>query len=282
MLRELVPVSIRRALGGRWQAWQAARARVRLLRRLAGDCVACNVCGWRGAGFVGDCWHEGTICPNCRSQVRHRLLAAAWDGQCLTPGVDASAVLAGRRVLHFAPERHLRERAARAASLYTTADFARGDTDLLLDISSMPTISDGSFDTLIACDVLEHVPDDRAALREIRRVLSPGGIAILTVPQKDPPATTDEDPTVSDPVEREARFGQRDHVRIYGCDFVRRLQAAGFEVLVLSSLDFSEPLRRRYVLDPPVKNMHPLATNFRRIYFCRPQKAGLTHQTQAQ
>ncbi|MCX7869105.1 MAG: class I SAM-dependent methyltransferase [Terrimicrobiaceae bacterium] len=271
MIREIVPLPIRRALGGRWHAWQAARAKARLLRRLAGDAVECNVCGWKGCAFTSDSWHEGTICPNCRSQVRHRMLAAALDGHSLLPGLEEASLLAGRRVLHFAPERQLRERFARAAAQYLTADFARGDCDLQLDISNMRQISGAAFDTLIACDVLEHVPDDRAALREIARVLSPQGIAILTVPQKDPPATTDEDPSVTSEAGREARFGQKDHVRMYGVDFVSRLEEAVFAVTTLTGQDFPPRVGARHVLAPPRPNPHPLSTNFRRIFFARPQ-----------
>ena len=49
------------------------------------------------------------------------------------------------------------------------------------DICGMPFPSD-SFDAVLATDVLEHVTDDSAALREISRVLRPGGAALITVP----------------------------------------------------------------------------------------------------
>ena len=42
--------------------------------------------------------------------------------------------------------------------------------------------ADGSFDAVLALDVLEHLDDDLAAARELRRVLAPGGAAIVTVP----------------------------------------------------------------------------------------------------
>lgn len=49
------------------------------------------------------------------------------------------------------------------------------------DICKLP-FADGSFDLVLATDVVEHVDDDLAALREIRRVLAPGGRALITVP----------------------------------------------------------------------------------------------------
>ena len=272
MIREIIPLALRRALGDRWNSWRASRAQARLLRRLAGDAIACNVCGWRGSSFIGDQWHRGTICPVCRSQVRHRLLVAAFEGMADSQkfgDCTEGCLLAGKKVLHFAPERQLRERIARLASEYVTADFARGDCDLRLDLCSMPAIPDQSFDTLIACDVLEHVPDDYAAFREMARVLAPHGVAILTVPQKDPPSSTDEDSSITDEAQRLARFGQKDHVRMYGDDFAERVAAAGFLVKTLDKQAFPPQIVARHILHPPLPNPSPLATNFRRIYFAQ-------------
>jgi hypothetical protein len=268
-LKALIPLPIRRELGGRWNRWNAARRKSRLLRELAGSAVACNVCRWEGARFADDIWHSGTICPNCHSQVRHRMLAALFDG-ALPGGAGREAdVLAGRGVLHFAPERQLRERIRLVARRHVTADFDRGDCDLRLDISAMSSVSDESFDTLIACDVLEHVPDDAAAFREIFRVLRPGGTAILTVPQSDPPAITDEDSSVTSEADRERRFGQKDHVRMYGDDFADRVAVAGFTVETVLCESFPAGAIQRHVLHPPAPNPNPLATNQRRLYLAR-------------
>ncbi len=49
------------------------------------------------------------------------------------------------------------------------------------DALDMP-FPDASFDTVIAAEVLEHIPDDMAAMREIVRVLKPGGLVAVTVP----------------------------------------------------------------------------------------------------
>lgn len=192
-----------------------------------------------------------------------------FDGLSSSPGLSEKDLLAGRDILHFAPERQLRARIAGCARKHVTADFDRGDCDLKLDMSCMPSVQDASFDTVIACDVLEHVPDDRSAMRELHRVLRSGGIAMLTVPQKDSPSETDEDVTVEDPVERERRFGQKDHVRIYGDDFGDRLRTADFSVQELTAADFGGDIRTRHILIPPKSNSHPLATNQRRIYIAR-------------
>lgn len=266
VMKSLLPLPVRRSLGNWWSARQTRAAKRRLLASLHGDSVACNVCGWKGSRFTDDNWHPGTVCPNCGSQVRHRLLAAILDGLTNIPGISGATLLRGREILHFAPERQLRDRIKSAARRHVTADYDRGDCDLRLDMSSMPSIADATFDVVIASDVLEHVPDDLAAMREIKRILRPGGVAILTVPQKDPPSTTDEDPAVIDPPERERRFGQKDHVRMFGDDFSIRLGHAGFRVTTISAENFDSITSCRHILTPPISNPHPLATNHRRIY----------------
>jgi len=84
------------------------------------------------------------------------------------------------------------------------------------------------FDVVLASHVLEHIVDDRKAMREISRVLKTDGWAILQVPINA--EVTYEDPSIENPIERERVFGQFDHVRIYGKDYYDRLREAGFTV----------------------------------------------------
>lgn len=267
--QDLIPLSIRKQLGGAWLDIQTSTQKKMLLWSLRGNAVECNVCRWEGSHLTDDQWHPGTICPNCRSQVRHRMLTALFDGKSDRPELREEALIRGRELLHFAPERQLRDRLRAVTARYVTADFDRGDTDLRLDISAMPQVADASFDVIVCCDVLEHVPDDAAAFREIHRVLRPGGIAILTVPQMDPPAVTDEDLSVTSPAERLRRFGQADHVRMYGDDFAERAARSGLNVEVVDQGAFAADIIQRFVLHPPVVSSQLLATNHRRLYFCR-------------
>jgi SAM-dependent methyltransferase len=104
----------------------------------------------------------------------------------------------------------------------------REDVDRRLSIEELP-FDDSSCDAVICNHVLEHVADDRKAMREILRVLRPGGWALLQVPIDRERLYTIEDPTAS-ALERRLRFGQHDHVRSYGADYIERLKAAGFEL----------------------------------------------------
>lgn len=58
----------------------------------------------------------------------------------------------------------------------------RGHTHLLLASATSLPFADGSFDAVVALDVLEHIPDDAAAAREIARILAPDGTLVVTVP----------------------------------------------------------------------------------------------------
>lgn len=130
-------------------------------------------------------------------------------------------------------------------------------------------VPDNSFDLVIACDVLEHVADDSEAMSEIYRVLTDNGYVILTVPQEDNLSNKLEDPTITEPDERKRIFGQNDHLRIYGDDFNFFLESFGFSVTIVDENTFSTTMVRKNVLFPPELSTHPLATNYRKVFFGR-------------
>ena len=226
--------------------------------------VQCNICGWKGRCLFSDSWHPYTICPRCRSQVRHRLLFAAIT---TLPNLGVKDLIQGKRILHFAPEPIISQLLVDKASTYVSADLCRDYVDIRLDMCNMSSVADSSFDLVIACDVLEHVPDDSSALREIHRVLTTHGWAILTVPQMDNRATKFEDHTVTTPEGRKKAFGQEDHLRIYGDDFGLFLENHHFTVTTVNKSDFDSKMVKKYVLFPPILSNHPLATNHRKVYF---------------
>jgi predicted SAM-dependent methyltransferase len=185
------------------------------------------------------------------------------------PHLETHALVRGKRVLHFAPEKVISSFFKNESSKYLTADLYRENVDFALDMCDMTGVSDNSYDLIIACDVLEHVPDDSAALREISRILSMQGWAILTVPQKDNLTTKYEDQSITTPEGRRAAYGQEDHLRIYGDDFDTFLENHNFDVIVVDENDFDSELIQKHVLFPPILSEHPLATNHRRIYFAQ-------------
>jgi SAM-dependent methyltransferase len=162
-------------------------------------------------------------CPNCGSLERHRFLAVALS--ILQPSWGDVGVL-----LDIAPSpqtsRMLRRLGARQ---YVRLDLGADSrlVDVLGSITQLPH-PDASVDLLVCYHVLEHVPDDLAGMREIARVLSPDGVALVQVPWQ-PGTVTDEDPDAPEE-ERVRRFGQADHVRYYGDDFEDRLVSCGLDL----------------------------------------------------
>lgn len=231
--------------------------------------VECNLCGWKDKRFASDQWHPYIICPNCCSQIRQRLF---WASVTYLDDFSAHELLNNKRILHFAPEPCLEERLSSCSPDYQTADFlAEGYSyhkiDYKINISDMPEIQDEGYDCVIAFDVLEHVPNHLNALKEIYRILRHGGICILTVPQKQDLIKTLEDLTPMEPGEREHKFGQCDHLRIYGNDFIDMLTSKGFEVTAVDASYFEKTIIEKHVLAPPILSQHPFATNSRTIFF---------------
>ncbi len=135
-----------------------------------------------------------------------------------------------KRMLHVAPEAWLTGRFSRAPAIdYVTADLDPARAMVQMDLTDIQ-LPDESFDVIYCSHVLEHIPDDLRAMRELFRVLRLTGWAVLQVPVwRD---VTDEDLSVTDHEARGERFSQMDHVRAYGKDYAERLAQAGFQVTV--------------------------------------------------
>jgi hypothetical protein len=191
----------------------------------------CPVCEHSSRKFrsFGEVRRQDAKCPRCGALERHRL---TWLYLCrCTDLFDGRA----KRVLHVAPEQWFEGRLKkRLGAGYLTADLVDPHAMERMDITRIP-YPDETFDVVYCSHVLEHVPDDRRAMREFRRVLKPQGWAILLVPISA--SHTLEDPTITDSAERRRLFGQADHVRRYGPDYTERLQEAGFRVTILQPWD---------------------------------------------
>jgi len=171
-------------------------------------------------------------CGHCGSLERHRLVWRFF--QLRTNLFDGEP----KRMLHVAPEWGFQSRLKkRLGGGYVSADSDPDKAKAMVQIDVMDLMfRDGWFDVVYCSHVLEHVKDDRAALRELRRVLAPGGWAVFMVPIIA--ERTWEDPSITDPAERLKHFGQKDHVRAYGLDFVDRLTEAGFNARTVTHRDF--------------------------------------------
>lgn len=158
-------------------------------------------------------------CPHCGALERHRFLCYLIRRHA--PYLGTSDV-----VLDIAPQTQVATvlRDAAGAAYVATDLFAELDVDTLMDITALALPTD-SVDAIVCYHVLEHIPDDARAMQELARVLKPGGMLLMQVPwARD--QLTEEDPDAS-VEERIRRFGQDDHVRLYGSDLETRLAANG-------------------------------------------------------
>ncbi len=168
-------------------------------------------------------------CPVCGSRERHRLAWMTLEQK--TNLFDTSS----KSLLHIAPERIVEDKVKNLGYInYLSADLYDPRAMVKMDITSIQ-YPDNAFDIIFCIHVLEHIPDDRRAMRELHRVLKPEGFALLMVPVTV--EKTFEDPSITSPAERERLFGQADHVRRYGPDFKDRLEESGFNVRVFTAAE---------------------------------------------
>ncbi|MHA7943064.1 class I SAM-dependent methyltransferase [Formosa sp. 3Alg 14/1] len=175
---------------------------------------------------------NNVLSPSTLSLERHRLL---W----LYLKNETDFFTASKKVLHFAPEQAFYKRFRALKNLdYTTTDLLSPLADVKADICNLP-FKDNSFDIILCNHVLEHIPDDTKAMQELYRILKPGGMGILQIPQDLTRAFTFEDDSITDKKERARIFGQYDHVRIYGKDYFDKLRSIGFKV---EEVDYTKTL----------------------------------------
>jgi SAM-dependent methyltransferase len=129
-----------------------------------GDRLECPCCGGRFRAFRPRSGRPDARCPRCNSYERHRVL---WMW------MRDSAGIFGERldVLHIAPEEVFEARMRALPNMrYTGGDLFPKGEQVRVDLTDIP-FGDGSFDLVICNHVLDEIPDDRRALREIHRVL---------------------------------------------------------------------------------------------------------------
>lgn len=216
-----------------------------LARLLAGNNVACNICNKTYSSFLPYLDRANALCPNCGSLERVRLLHYFIQ--------DLTLINDNTKLLHVAPEKCLfpifKERLGvnympvdKFTEVYT---YPKGTQDM--DITDIP-LEDATVDMVVCVHVLEHIQEDKKAIAEIYRVLKPDGIAILQVPYDKNRAQTYEDSSITSMEGRRKHFGQFDHVRVYGRDYIDRFLAPGFKIeheQYVASLD--DKVKKRHV-----------------------------------
>ncbi|WP_340075547.1 class I SAM-dependent methyltransferase [Leptobacterium sp. I13] len=187
---------------------------------------------------------ENVLSPGTLSLERHRLL---W----LYLKNETDFFSASKKVLHFAPEQAFYKRFRKMKNIeYTTTDLNSPLADIKADICNLP-FQDNEFDIIFCNHVLEHIKDDTKAMRELYRVMKPGGWGIFQIPQDLNREKTFEDDSITDPKERAKIFGQYDHVRVYGRDYFDKLRSIGFKVEEVAYAEkLSEGEVKKYGLAP--------------------------------
>jgi SAM-dependent methyltransferase len=199
-------------------------------------------------------------CPWCRANDRSRLYALFLLDEAKRIGSGGKP-----RMLDIGPAEKLRIFVRGLECFdYRSADLLRSDVDDRIDLTDMRVYADNSFDCFICSHVLEHVPDDRKGMRELFRILKPGGWGIAMAPIILGLKATSEDANLPDPAERVRRFGQDDHLRLYARqDFIDRLSDAGFQISQLGMTHFGRDKFTKYGI-----------TETSVLYICR-KKSGL-------
>jgi SAM-dependent methyltransferase len=224
----------------------ANEVRLAYLRvRYQGEGVECTCCGSKFKSFAsfGVPRRPNAWCPKCESLERHRLLWKFLEQ-------ETNLLTENLKVLHVAPETVFFKFLKKQKNLdYYPADkfpsvYPQGTH--YIDILDSK-FGNNTFDAIICNHVFQYIDDDRKAMSELYRILKPGGWAILQVPINKQLPRTYEDPSITDPKEREKAFGLSEHVRFYGLDYADRLKKAGFTVTVNDFCEqFSEAEIKRY------------------------------------
>ncbi len=211
--------------------------------------VQCPICWseYPEYGPFGLSPYKNRMCYKCGSLERHRLIWLFMKDQY-------NALEYGTSLLHFAPEKIFRDIFHNSKKVgYYPCDLHPENFNFHVFKQDITQINypggDECFDVILCSDVLEHIPDDRKAMRELFRMLKPGGFAIIHVPL-DLNNPTYEDFTITDPAERKKHFWQEDHVRVCGNDYGSRLMDAGFKVQNIDyKYNFSPDGRKLYGIE---------------------------------
>ena len=200
-----------------------------------GNNVTCPVCGKSYRKFLSYgssvAHRENVLCPYDLTLERHR---AIWLYLNRKTDFFTKPDLT---MMHIAPEQCFLDKFKKQENLkYTTGDLVSPIADLHFDLHAIP-LEDNQYEVIFCNHVMEHVKNDLQCMKELYRIMKPGGWGIMQVPIDASRNETYEDWSITSPEEREKHFWQKDHVRLYGLNYPNRLEEAGFRVDVV---DLSE------------------------------------------
>ena len=204
LLKAVVPISIIRKFS----------TELRSINRILyyGNNHQCSICKANLRKFIMD--KTGNLCPVCGSLDRTRHLYNYIKKNNLLKG----------KVLHFSPPKCLKDRFENLSNVdYFPTDYlGEFQAKYQYNIEQLP-VDSGTFNLIICYHILEHIVNDRMAMKELFRVLDRNGILMIQTPFKE--GAIYEDFSISSEKERLHAFGQEDHVRIYSVDgLVKRFQ----------------------------------------------------------
>lgn len=224
----------------------------------------CPVCSNTVDNFLpgGVLKRQDVKCPICGTRERYRLLTLYLRN-------ETDFFKKKYKVLEVCPEKGFSDLCKNSKNLdYISIDLYK-DADLKMDITNLK-FKEKTFDYIICYHVLEHILDEKKALRELIRVLKNDGVCLITCPVNLERKITLEDKNCIDPIKRKRIFGQDDHVRTYGTDLFDRLSEGGFSVKIFKYIKrFSKSEILKYGLKDEY-NLLLYRTN-EDVYICTPK-----------
>ena len=141
--------------------------------------ITCPLCNYKNHSFVHlsnsyeISWNSA--CQNCDSRSRHRGLYFLYK-KYLKNSVD-------KKILHFAPEKNLVNAIKSfGENQYYSTDYNMTNVDFPRQDVQALNFENNLFDIIFINHVLEHVPNDNEAIKEIFRILKNDGYVIITIP----------------------------------------------------------------------------------------------------